>query len=80
MNDRDLIQKAANLAQVAPQPWREFLDALHKHVERLNERCVQASKDSVFCTQGEARQATWLVKTFEDAVKTSGRINKQGSL
>lgn len=78
MSPKDaLTLKAANLAQVAFQEWKEFLAAFEMYAAAKMGECVAAPVEQVQVAQGRAQNSVELNDLLKGAVVSASRIAKR---
>lgn len=69
-----LTIKAAALARIAPQQWREFLAELAAYSDKKRTELVQAPVETIQVAQGRAQACALLCDLFGSAVKDADRV------
>lgn len=75
--DRELVVKAASLAQSAPMEWRSFLEAFKSYSDDQRRLCIEAPLPELQRMQGRAQQCAMLISLFEGAVKSADRTKSK---
>jgi len=74
---RLIALRAASVARGAPQEWGELLEALQQLTTHRRDECVSSPAETIFISQGRAREAASLLRMFESCLKTADQITEK---
>lgn len=74
---KNLALRAAELARRASPEWQRFLEALQQLSNHRRDECVSSPADSLFISQGRAREAASLLRMLESCLKTADQITEK---
>lgn len=70
----ELILKAATLARIAPDDWRNFVEALGRYAEVHRENLIKSPLNELPVNQGRAQTASSLREMLADCLISADRI------
>jgi len=76
MQPQLLPQKAAALAQAAPEQWRAFVSALAEFNEHHRENLIRSALPDLPVNQGRAQMIGMLLSVFSEALN-AGQTKKE---
>lgn len=74
---KQIALRAATVARRAPEEWGELLEALKNLTTHRRDECVSSPADTIFISQGRAREAASLLRMFETCLKTADQITEK---